>query len=327
MPMSNDDPFGPVDGPRKGKATSDASEWEIIAPVPSGTKSAPKHHRMLGKPTATWTYSDAEGHLLGYVCRFDGADGKEFRPLTLWRSKADGAVTWRWTSWATPRPLYGLQGLAERPSAPVVVTEGEKACDAAARLLRAFAAVTNPNGAKSADKADWSPLRGRTVTIWPDADAAGLAFAKAAAKAILAAGAASVATIAPPQGVAVGWDAADALAAGWDEKRAAEFAASAAPAAGEGVPRRRGKRQRDDVIGAVINTEGVDLWRNAGGDDLRDRAGGRSPGKLVVAIVRISSAGFPGSTTARPGLALSAQALDDIRRTLDIKAYEDGRVI
>ena len=147
----------------------------------------------------------------------------------------------------------------------MVVTEGEKASDAAGRLLPAFAAVTNPNGAKSADKADWSPLRGRAVTIWPDADAAGQAFAKAAAKAVLAVGAASVAIIASPHGVAVGWDAADAMAAGWDEKLAAELVASAKPFNDQSAPRSRRPRQRDDVIGAVINTEGVELWHDPGG--------------------------------------------------------------
>ena len=121
--------------------------------------------------------------VLGYVARFDGPDGKEFRPLTFWRSRADSATSWRWASWPAPRPLYGLRRLAERPSAPVIVAEGEKAADAAARLLLAFAAITSPNGSKSCDKADWSPLRSRSVTIWPDADAAGLAFAKAVARA------------------------------------------------------------------------------------------------------------------------------------------------
>ncbi len=317
------DPFAPVGGSRAGKASSDAGEWEIIAPVPTGTRAAPKQHPKLGKPTAVWTYSDAEGRLLGYVHRFDGPDGKEFRPLILWRSKADGVVTWRWTSWAPPRPLYGLQRLAERPSAPVVVTEGEKACDAAARLLRAFAAVTNPNGAKSADKADWSPLRGRAVTIWPDADAAGLAFAKAAAKAILAVGATSVAVIAPPHGVAVGWDAADAVTAGWDEKRAAELVASATPVNGENVPRYRRKRQRDDVIGAVVNTEGVELWRDAGGATYAT-----VPVGSHLENWSLRAFGFErwlsGLYYRKTGLALPAQALDDIRRTLDIKAYEDG---
>jgi putative DNA primase/helicase len=321
--MSND-PFAPIGGPGPRKRPTDTEQWEIIAPVPQGSKPAPKLHRMLGKPTAIWTYTDGEGRLLGYVCRFDGPDGKEFRPLTLWRAKADGAITWRWTSWATPRPLYRLQGLTQRPSAPVLVTEGEKACDAAARLLSAFAVVTNANGAKSADKADWSPLRGRVVTIWPDADAAGLAFAKAATKAILAAGAASVATIAPPKGVSVGWDAADALDAGWDEKRAAELVASAAPVAGEGASRYRRTRKRDDVIGAVINTEGVELWRDAGGATYAT-----VPVNGHLENWSLRAFGFErwvsGLYYRKTGLALPAQALDDIRRTLDIKAYEDGR--
>jgi putative DNA primase/helicase len=319
----SDDPFAPVSAARAAKTPSD-TEWEIIAPVPAGSKAAPKLHRMLGKPTAIWTYTDAEGHLLGYVFRFDGPDGKEFRPLTLWLSKADGTTSWRWTSWPTPRPLYGLHGLAQRPSAPVVVTEGEKARDAAARLLPSFAAVTNTNGAKSADKADWSPLRGRAVTIWPDADAAGLAFAKAATKAILGAGAASVSTIAPPHGVAVGWDAADALATGWDEKRAAELVASAVPAADQEATRHRRKRQRDDVIGSVINTEGVELWRDAGGATYIT-----VPMSGHLENWSLRTLGFErwvsGLYYKRTGLALPAQALDDIRRTLDIKAYEDGR--
>jgi putative DNA primase/helicase len=318
------DPFASVGGPGPRKRPAETEQWEIIVPVPSGTRAAPKQHPKLDKPTTVWTYTDAEGCLLGYVYRFDGSDGKEFRPLTLWRSKADGTAAWRWTSWETPRPLYGLQRLAERPSAPVVVTEGEKACDAAARLLPAFAAVTNPNGAKSAEKADWSPLRGRAVTIWPDADAAGLAFAKAAAKAILAIGAASVAIISPPHGVTVGWDADDAVVAGWDEKRTAELVAAATPVNGENAPRYRRKRQRDDVIGAVINTEGVELWRD--------------PSGMTYATVPVSghlenwslrAFGFErwvsGFYYRKTGLALPAQALDDIRRTLDIKAYEDGR--
>jgi hypothetical protein len=56
------------------------------------------------------------------------------RPLTLWRPTAGGKQQWRWESWPDPRPLYGLAELANKPAAPVVVVEGEKACDAARRL-------------------------------------------------------------------------------------------------------------------------------------------------------------------------------------------------
>ena len=37
--------------------------------------------------------------------------------------------------------------------------------------------TTSPFGALSAAKADWTPLHGRTVVIWPDNDAAGLQYA------------------------------------------------------------------------------------------------------------------------------------------------------
>ncbi len=321
--MNNNDPFAPVDGATRRTSKSDTADWEIIVPVPPGAKPAPGKSRILGKPTKLWTYTDAEGQLLGYVARFDGPDGKEFRPLTFWRSSADSATSWRWTSWPAPRPLYGLRRLAERPSAPVMVTEGEKASDAAARLLLAFAAITSPNGSKSCDKADWSPLRSRSVTIWPDADAAGLAFAKAVARAAAEAGAASVAIIAPPKGVPVGWDAADAESAGWDEKRAAELVASAAPANGEAGPRPRRKRQRDDVIGAVINTEGVELWRDPGGATYAT-----VPVNGHAENWSLRSFGLErwvsGLYYRKTGVALPGQALEDIRRTLDIKAYEDG---
>jgi hypothetical protein len=321
--MSSGDPFAPVGSPSRGSAKSAAADWEIIAPVPPGSKTTPNKHRDLGKPTKIWAYTDQDGKLLGYIARFDGPDGKQFRPLTLWRSPSDATTSWRWTSWPVPRPLYGLQRLAERPSRPVVVTEGEKAADSAARLLPAFAAVTCPNGAKSADKADWSVLRGRAVTIWPDADAAGLAFAKAVVRAATEAGAASVSTISPPQGVSVGWDAADAESAGWDEKRAAELVASAASANGDSGPRPRRKRQRDDVIGAVLNTEGVELWRDQSGATYAT-----VPVNGHAENWSLRSHGLErwlsGLYYRKTGVALPSQALEDIRRTLDIKAYEDG---
>ena len=114
--------------------------------------------------------------MLFEVLRFDKPDGdKEFLPLTLWRD-AQG-LRWRWKSVPAPRPLYNLDKLAERPDAPVVICEGEKSADAAARIFPKSVATTSPGGANAADKADWSVLRGRKVLIWPDDDAPGRAYA------------------------------------------------------------------------------------------------------------------------------------------------------
>jgi len=75
----------------------------------------------------------------------------------------------------SPRPLYGLELLAARPTAAVLVCEGEKATDAARDLLGDYyVCVSWPNGSNSWNKADWSPLYGRKLLLWPDNDSAGI---------------------------------------------------------------------------------------------------------------------------------------------------------
>jgi PAS domain-containing protein len=139
-------------------------------PVPEDAPTSPVQHPKLGKPTATWCYTDNTDRPLGYVHRYDPTEGKQFRPVTLWRLAA-GGIEWRWESWPPKRPLYGLRGLAEQPNAPVVVCEGEKAADAARKI--GLAATTSAHGAGAAEKTDWTPLAGRKVHILPDNDQAG----------------------------------------------------------------------------------------------------------------------------------------------------------
>ncbi|MEK4034907.1 hypothetical protein WOC76_09255 [Methylocystis sp. IM3] len=246
-----DDPFSPLSGARPPLRVVDSAEWEIVAPSPSDAPVPPAKHPTLGAPSATWKYFNARGELLGHAMRFDRPDGKEYRPLALWFSTAKGKREWRWAAWPTPRPLYGLNHLAARPSAPVLVCEGEKACDAAGRLAPDYVSVTSPNGSKSAAKADWSPLRDREVTIWRDADAAGAAYAEEVARLAVEAGAKSVAIIEPPTSVDEGWDAADAEAGGWTMADVAALIAAARPAATQDQPRatRTKRRERKSAEG------------------------------------------------------------------------------
>lgn len=264
----SEDPFAPIGGQSGKAARSNAkTKWLTVLPVPADAPPPPKAHPKLGKPAGRWDYTDAAGNLLGFVFRFESEGTKEFRPLTFCRPEGGGAGAWRWESWQAKRPLYGLKELAARPSAPVVVTEGEKACDAARRLLPGAVVVTSPNGAKSAGHADWRPLAGRTVAIWPDADFAGAEYAKEVADELLAVGATSVRIAVPDHNVRAGWDAADALDDGWDEARATAFIAVAAERApnanrddGRGAGERKRTPQREILIGC---TEVVDLWHDA----------------------------------------------------------------
>ncbi|MGO9399741.1 MAG: ATP-binding protein [Xanthobacteraceae bacterium] len=203
--MTRRDPFAPIgDGDDAEVRPAKQKAWTIVMPVPPDAPPPLAKHFRLGKPTAIWTYRDSAGAVLGYALRFDGEDGeKQFRPLALWRPAKGGNAEWRWESWPPKRPLYGLQALAERPSAPVVICEGEKSADAAAGLLPASVAITSPNGSQSAHKADWLPLKGRRVVIWPDGDLAGAQYAEAVAEQVKTAGAISVAIVHPPDGFVV----------------------------------------------------------------------------------------------------------------------------
>ena len=95
---------------------------------------------------------------------------KWFLPL-----RWDGRV---WRAGAQPRPasLYRLELVRVRCRSQIVVVEGEKACDEiAARAIPRILAVTWPGGSGAVERADWSPLAGRDVVLWPDADDAGRA--------------------------------------------------------------------------------------------------------------------------------------------------------
>lgn len=128
--------------------------------------------RQHGERTGLWTYHDAQGEPVGLVVRWDGPDGKDIRPVARY---ADG---WHISAMPAPRPLYGLHELRTAPV--VVVTEGEKAADAARKC--GLVATTSAGGAMAASKTDWSPLAGRSVIILPDNDEPGLAYAAEAAR-------------------------------------------------------------------------------------------------------------------------------------------------
>ena len=139
----------------------------------------------LGPVASKWNYYDAAGELTGIICRWNVAEGKTIRPVAKF---PDG---WHIAAMPAPRPLYNLRALlAAPPDQPVVVTEGEKAADAAMRCD--LLAVTSAGGASAAHLTDWGPLRARRVVILPDADTPGLAYAECVAELCWKAGAAEI---------------------------------------------------------------------------------------------------------------------------------------
>ena len=190
-------------------------EGVVIAPVPDDAPQEIPDH-WLRIPAHVWPYHNADGKLLMKICRFDkprknsNKPDKDCLPLT-YRKFKDGSQSWAWKGLDDPRPLYGLDRLAARPDAPIIICEGEKATDAATMLLPDFVAVTSPSGARAADKADWTPLAGRDVTIWPDHDDQGQRYAQDVARLAKKAGAKSVYIITVPDDFCDKWDLADDL--------------------------------------------------------------------------------------------------------------------
>lgn len=191
-----------------------------------------------------WAYRNASGLLIGYITRFNLAwGGKEVIPQTLCTNASTGEIAWRWQSFSKPRPIYGLELLAANPKAQVLIVEGEKACDAARELFAAIGipaaklvVISWPGGGKAIKHVDWSPLAGRSVALWPDADQKNYPDIHAQAGQLMPFieqvgtvamqliyeaikdSASAVKLIMPPDGVPDGWDLADELPAGFDLK-------------------------------------------------------------------------------------------------------------
>ncbi|OUS15267.1 hypothetical protein A9Q88_11975 [Gammaproteobacteria bacterium 50_400_T64] len=155
-----------------------ANGWQSIVPVPDpALRDCPALHPTLGQPSQTWEYLDANGLLSLKVLRFDiaknGGRKKEYRPLT-YGAENGKPPAWSWKQPAQKGPLYRLDCLATGVvTAPIILTEGEKAADAAQLLFPNAVAMTWLSGSKAIGKADFSPLRGREVWYWPDNDKAG----------------------------------------------------------------------------------------------------------------------------------------------------------
>lgn len=207
---------------------------ECVMPVPDAAPTCPSSHHRLGAPSCRWTYLDRDGATLFHVCRFETTDGKEFRPLSLWRA-SNGRLEWRWKSVPEPRPIYHLDRLGIDPDAPIVIAEGEKATDAAALVFPKSIATTSPGGSQAASKASWAPLAGRKVLVWPDNDEPGSKYAGTVAAILAGLGcevsmiyARELASIDPQGGAREpvrGWDAADAVAE-WQDLGALRKAAA-----------------------------------------------------------------------------------------------------
>lgn len=124
-------------------------------------------------PSLIHPYRRADGSLIGYVLRHDLKDGKE-TPMVMWVRGRNGDEAWCRFPFPKPRPLYRLETIGD--ARQVVLVEGEKCADALSAATGRVV-ISWAGGTQGVKHADWSPLRGRNVVMWPDADAPGVAAA------------------------------------------------------------------------------------------------------------------------------------------------------
>lgn len=190
--------------------------WTPILPVPADAPPPLKEHFKFGKPAGTWSYKNRAGETLGHIYRFNlKGDHKEIWPLTYCKNDK-GAQAWRWRSLPKPRPLYGLELLAANSGDQVLIVEGEKTVDATREFFKGtpIQVITWPGGTNAVIYADFKPLKGRRVVIWPDNDQQGITAADEIGM-LIKGEADGVKIVRPPLQAPKGWDLANAKEKGW----------------------------------------------------------------------------------------------------------------
>ena len=135
--------------------------------------------------TAAYPYHDVNGNVIYYRVRLDHPDPSMFPKVIRPVYAAIGDVY----RVGEPedvknglKPLYNLPLIVRNSEARLWLVEGEKCADTLNALFiqnglqKQHIAITS-GSATSSYKADWSPLNGREVTIWPDNDSGGLKYA------------------------------------------------------------------------------------------------------------------------------------------------------
>jgi hypothetical protein len=123
----------------------------------------------LGEPVTVFPFKDLDGSLVCYETRY--ADATDKSRMWSWGYIPGRNPRWQCGFPNSPRSLYGLHRIGEKPDAPVLITEGPKKADAGHRLLGAtYASISWSGGANSVLNHVWEIIAGKVVLLWPDAD-------------------------------------------------------------------------------------------------------------------------------------------------------------
>ena len=149
--------------------------WRTVVPVPDYAPVPTfRHYARAVEDIAHTAHYVIDGVLYGYVVRFrTSSGGKDTLPLTWCTSERDGSQKWCWRSWdGDQRPLYFPGRASPKPGQTVVLVEGERKADILQACLDqgVYVVASWVGGCKAWQRADFSPLFGHDVLLWPDRD-------------------------------------------------------------------------------------------------------------------------------------------------------------
>jgi len=159
----------------------------------------------FGDPVQVWTFRNAEGNPIFYEARYM-ANGKKEPRCFSWGYRGQQPPKWECGHYKKPRPIYGLDQLAINKTSQVIVFEGPRKADAGQAILP-MPCVGWAGGANGWRYSDWTPLAGRKIILWPDADEPGRACMANLAQHLLTLNCECI--MLDPHDMPTGWDIAD----------------------------------------------------------------------------------------------------------------------
>ena len=169
---------------------SQAATPATPAPVPLAGAGYPLHPRPGFADPVAYEFKNAVGGHSSVLIVYHPLEGSGKRRETVvyrYLAAADGP-SWVALEWSLPAPLYGLDQVAARPGAPVVVLPFPWHADRMRSLMPHCVVVA---AGEFADKTDWRPLAGGSVIVWPGGGDAGMVEAAATIECCKKAGAAT----------------------------------------------------------------------------------------------------------------------------------------
>ena len=133
--------------------------------------------------SALYRYTDVNGSVMFWRYRFYKDGEKKVRPFGLF---SDENGDFKFAGYlpmfnVREKPMYGLHQFLDSENKRILVVEGEKAADAARKVLVNWIVLSVPNGEASFKTCRIDEIKesGCPVYVWPDADESGISLRSA----------------------------------------------------------------------------------------------------------------------------------------------------